>query len=214
VAGGRAVRSVVVRCRVRVRRQHRRALRARPGRLRVPFVVAVGHGRRRRTYEYWPARVLEQVLEQRHFDRSSAAGGGGGGAGVHGRPVVVAALRRPLRLRRRRLHRVALARRTVRQVVRQQLFRFRVDVRRPPDAHHPRRVVMVVVVVVVVVIVAADRRVSIAAAAAAVVSGLRRRVLLLLQQRHGRRCLVLVPFQYGLGPPVRFRRTVDRFGRR
>lgn len=110
------------------------------GRLRVPFVAVVGgHGRRRRAYEYRSARVLEQVLQQRHFDRSSAA--------ADDTTVVVVVIVvdvvvvvlvmvvvQVLRLRLLRRHR-ALTRRTVRQVVRYEFFRLRVDVRCPPDAY-------------------------------------------------------------------------------
>lgn len=138
-------------------------------RLRVPLVGVVVHWRRWRTYEYRSARVFEQVLEQRHFDRRSATAATGCPTVV---VVVVTAivvvvaemvllllvvvvvvprllrLRLLLRLRQwqrqrqwRRRRRLllrghwTLARRTVRQVVRYELFRFRVDVRRPPDTY-------------------------------------------------------------------------------
>lgn len=183
----------------------------RPQRLRVPFVArVVVHWRRRRAYEYRAARVLQQVLQQRYLDRRPVARGPT--AVFPAVVVLVLVLVLLLRQRRRLLlllllrrmllrrmlllrwrHR-ALARRTVRQVVRYEFLRFRVHVSRASDAD-PAGVV--------------DARRSAAAAPAAVTADARLRVL----QCGLRRRLVLVPFQYGLGPPALLRRTVYRLGR-
>lgn len=190
-------------------------------RLRVPFGGGGGggvaaHWRRWRTYEYRSSCVLEQVLQERYLDGSPATTNTTAVIVVVVVVIVVVVAvvvvvvvvdggarrwwcrwrRRLLLLRRHR----ALARRTVRQIVRYELLRFRVHVRRPPDADPVvgRRPVPSIATA------AATTRFVVPAAH---LLGRRRR-----SSRSGRR-QVLVPFQYGLRSPVWFRRTVYRLGR-
>lgn len=188
-------------------------------RLRVPLVGVVVHGRRWRTYEYRSARVFEQVLQQRHFDGRSAAASAataatGGPAVV---VVVVVVVVVPAVVVLLLVVVVVVVPRLLRMLLLQWqwrlglllllLLQWRLELLLLLLRGHrtlARRTVGQIVGYELF-----RFRVHVCRPPDAyprVVSG--RRVLRCL-----RRPLVLVPFQYRLGPPMRFRRPVYRFSR-